>query len=170
MSSRRTWVSVLIAAVIIIGMLAAAAVGGTAYFFYNHIHTQNAETAAAAKEFEAARGRFAGQQPLIEMRRGDEEPVLHKELLKADAPARPLDTLRVLAYDPDDEKLVRISIPMWLLRLAPSTKRMSFLSDNGIEFDSERVRLTLEDLERRGPGLILDHKDRRGSLVLIWTE
>jgi hypothetical protein len=170
MSSRRTWVSVLIAAVIIVGMLAAAAVGGTAYFFYNHIHTQSAETADAAREFEAARGRFAGQQPLIEMRRGDEEPVLHKELLKSDATARRLDTLRVLAYDPDEEKLVRISIPMWLLRLAPSTKRMSFLSDNGIEFDSERVRLTLEDLERRGPGLILDHKDRRGSLVLVWTE
>jgi hypothetical protein len=76
----------------------------------------------------------------------------------------------VLAYDPDDERLVRISIPFWLLRLAPSTKRMSFLSDNGIDFDSERVRLTLEDLERRGPGLILDHKDRHGSLVLVWTE
>jgi hypothetical protein len=170
MSSRKTWISVLIAAVIVVGMLAAAAVGGTAYFFHNHIHTQNAETADAAKAFEAARGRFAGQPPLIEMRRGDEEPVLHKELLKGDTPARPLETLRVLAYDPDEEKLVRISIPMWLLRLAPSTKRMSFLSDNGIDFDSERVRLTLEDLERRGPGLILDHKDRRGSLVLVWTE
>ena len=123
-----------------------------------------------AKEFAAARSRFEGQPALIEMRRGGDEPMLHKELLKSDTSAKPLQSLRVLAYDPDDEKLVRISIPMWLLRLAPSSKRMSFLSENGVDFDSERVHLTLEDLERRGPGLILDHKDRRGSLVLVWTE
>jgi hypothetical protein len=169
MSSRKTWISVLIAAVIIVGMIAAVAVGGTAYFFYNHIHTQNAETADAAKEFETARGRFAGQPALIEMRR-DDQPLLHRELIKTEIPGRPLESLRVLAYDPDDEKLVRVSIPFWLLRLAPSTKRMSFLSENGVDFDSERVHLTLEDLEHRGPGLILDHKDRKGSLVLVWTE
>jgi hypothetical protein len=32
------------------------------------------------------------------------------------------------------------------------------------------VNLTLDDIERRGPGLILDQADRRGSHVLIWTE
>jgi hypothetical protein len=36
--------------------------------------------------------------------------------------------------------------------------------------DSDRVNLKLEDLERMGPGLILDQKDRRGSEVLVWTE
>jgi hypothetical protein len=167
--SRKTWISVLIAAVIIVGMLAAAAVGGTVYFFSRHVHTQPVETADAAREFETARARFSGHPPLIEMRRGD-EPLLHRELLKSEAPARPLASLRVLAYDPDDGKLVRISIPFWLLRLAPSGKRMSFLSENGVDFDSDRVHLTLEDLERRGPGLILDHTDRQGSLVLVWTE
>ena len=106
---RKTWISILVASVIVVGMVAAAAVGGTAYFFYNHIHTQNAENADAAKEFAAARSRFEGQPALIEMRRGD-EPMLHKELLKGDAAGKPLESLRVLAYDPDDEKLVRISI------------------------------------------------------------
>jgi hypothetical protein len=168
-SNRKTWISVVIAVVIILGMLAAAAIGGTAYFFARHIHAEPAETADAAREFETARGRFSGQPALIEIRR-DDEPLLHKELIKSETPGKPLETLRVLAYDPDDEKLVRVSIPFWLLRLAPSGKRMSFLSDNGIDFDSERVHLTLDDLERRGPGLILDHKDRRGSLVLVWTE
>ena len=92
------------------------------------------------------------------MRRGD-EPLLHRELLKKEMPTKPLEALRVLAYDPDAEKLVHVSIPFWLLRLAPSGKRMSFLSDNGVDFDSDRVHLTLDDIERRGPGLILDQKD-----------
>ena len=104
--SRKTGISILIAAVIIVGMLAAAAVGGTAYFFYRHVHSQPVETADAAREFETARARFSGHPPLIEMRRGD-EPLLHREFLKSEAPVRPLDALRVLAYDPDSGKLVR---------------------------------------------------------------
>jgi hypothetical protein len=163
-------VSVLIAAVIIVGILAVSAIGGTAFFFYRHIQSESVQSeTVAAEQFAAARARFAGQKPLIEMRRRD-EPVLHREYLTSAADGKRLETLRVLAYDPDNGKLVRVAIPMWLLRLAPSGKRMTFLSDNGIDFDSERVNLTLDDLERRGPGLLLDHADRHGSLVLVWTE
>jgi hypothetical protein len=62
-----------------------------------------------------------------------------------------------------------VQIPFWLLRMLPS-KNLSLLNDEGIDIDTDRVRLTLDDLERRGPGLVLDTKDRRGSLVLVWTE
>jgi len=166
-SSRRTWVSVLIASVIIIGVVAVAAIGGTAYFIYRHVNTEFTQSVNAQRQFVDTRARFAGQQPLIEMRRGD-EPVLHREVVTASRPGR-IETLRVLAYDEHGGKLVNVSIPMWLLRMFPS-KRMSFLSDNGIDFDSDRVHVTLEDLERRGPGLVLDQADRRGSQVLVWTE
>src|SRR6266571_727682 len=139
--TRKTWISVLIASVIIVGLLAAAAIGGTVFFIYRHVNTQFTPSDNAEQQFAEARARFTGQQPLIEIRR-DDEPVL---------------------------KLVRVSIPFWLLRMAPS-RHVSFLNDSGIDFDSDRVHLTLEDLERRGPGLILDQADRRGSQVLVWTE
>ena len=166
-SSRRTWVSVMIASVIIVGVLAVAAIGGTAFFIYRHVNTAFTPSGNAQRQFVDARARFGGQQPLIEMRRGD-EPVLHRAVITASQPER-IETLRVLAYDERAGKLVNVSIPMWLLRMFPS-KRMSFLSDNGIDFDSDRVHVTLEDIERRGPGLILDQADRRGSQVLVWTE
>jgi hypothetical protein len=164
-----TWVSVLIAGVIIVGMLAVAVVGGAAFFIYRHVNTTVTEPQDAQVEFNQARSRFAGQKPLIELRH-ENEPILHRELVKGDGatPAR-IEALRVLVYDPHEGKIVRVSIPLWLLRMAPS-KHFSFLSDSGVELDSERVKLTLEDLERRGPGLILDQKDRRGSEVLVWTE
>jgi hypothetical protein len=167
-NSRKTWVSVLIASVIVVGMLAAVAIGGTAFFIYNHVNTQFTPNENADAQFAEARARFAGQRPLIEIRK-DDEPVLHREVIPASLPAIKLETLRVLAYDTHAEKLVRVSIPFWLLRMAP-TKHVSFLNDTGIDFDSDRVRLTLADLERRGPGLILDQADRRGSQVLVWTE
>jgi hypothetical protein len=169
-STRRTWVSILIAAVIIVGVLAIAAVGGTAYFFYRHINASFTPPENADAEFAQARARFAGQQPLIEIRK-DDEPILHREAAPKRGAAPPrLVALRVLAYDTRARKLVRVTIPFWLLRLAPSGKKVSFLNDNGIDFDTDRVQLTLEDLERRGPGLVLDQADRRGSQVLVWTE
>lgn len=167
-NNRKTWVSVLIAAVIVVGILAVSAVGGTAYFIYGHVHTQFTPSENAEQQFAEARARFAGQQPLIEMRK-DDEPLLHREVIPKTMPATKLDTLRVLAYDTRARKLVNVSIPMWLLRMAPSNK-FSFMKDNGIDFDSDRVHITIDDLERRGPGLLLDQADRRGSQVLVWTE
>lgn len=168
-SSRKTWISVLIAAVIVVGILAVTVVGGTAFFIYRHVNAQYTTETRAGEEFTAARARFAGQQPLIELRH-NEEPVLHRDVIKnGHRTDRKLELLRVLAYDENAGKIVRVSIPFWLLRLVPS-KNLSFLHDEGIDLDTRRVRLTLEDLERRGPGLILDEKDRRGSQVLVWTE
>jgi type II secretory pathway pseudopilin PulG len=167
-SSRNTWISVLIAAVIVIGILALAAVGGTAFFIYRHVNTQFTGAENATQQFQQARARFAGQPPLIEISR-DDEPRLHREVIPASPSTVKLDSLRVLAYDTHAGKLVNVSIPFWLLRLAPSN-RFSFLNDNGIDFDSDRMHVSLEDIERRGPGLILDQTDRRGSQVLVWTE
>ena len=76
-----TWVSVLIASVIIVGMLAIAAVGGAAFFIYGHVHTSVTPNETAQSEFVQARARFEGQQPLIELHRG-EEPIIHRELVR----------------------------------------------------------------------------------------
>jgi hypothetical protein len=167
-NNRKTWVSVAIASVIIVGILAAAAIGGTAYFIYRHVNTEFTPTDSAERQFAEARARFTGQQPLIEIRK-DDEPVLHRETMPKSMPTVKLETLRVLAYDTRANKLVRVAIPFWLLRMAP-TRHVAFMNDTGIDFDSERVHLTLDDLERRGPGLILDQADRRGSQVLVWAE
>jgi hypothetical protein len=171
-SSRKTWISILIAAVIVVGVLALTVVGGTAFFIYRHVNAEFTNDQTAEQEFATARVRFNGQQPLIEIKRGD-EPMVHRDLIPASRgrEGRKLETLRVLAYDDSAGKLVRVSIPFWLLRMLP-THNLSFLNDEGIDvdIDSERVRLTVDDLDRRGPGLLLDHKDRRGSQVLVWTE
>jgi hypothetical protein len=170
-ANRRTWISILIAAVVIVCLLAVAVVGGAAFFIYRHVNAEFTNEVSAEKEFAAARARFEGQQPLIEVRM-NEDPLVHRDQIPAVArDDRHLESLRVLAYDDRAGKLVRVSIPFWLLRLLP-TRHLSFLNDQGIDvdIDSERVRLTIDDLERRGPGLVLAHKDRHGARVLVWTE
>lgn len=170
MARKKTWISIVIASVIIIGLFALAVVGGTAFFIYRHVDARFTNDTTADQEFSAARARFVGQRPLIEIRRDGDEPILHRDLLRdAKMPEKPLETLRVLAYDDDSGKLVRVNIPFWLLRMFPS-KNLSFLNDEGIDIDTRRIRVTLDDIERRGPGLLLDQKDRHGSQVLVWTE
>lgn len=170
MSARKTWISILIASVIIVVLLAIAVVGGTAFFIYRHVHAEFTNENTAAQEFAGARARFAAERPLIEIQ-GNKDPIVHRDLIPANASAHRIESLRVLAYDDRAGKLVRVSIPFWLLRMMPS-RHLSFLNDEGIDvdIDADRVRLTIDDIERRGPGLILDEKDRRGSQVLVWAE
>ena len=162
----KTWVWVVIAvlAIGILGVIAMAGVGF--YFFSQHIDTRAVSPAAAAREFDEVRKRFDGQTPLIEL---DERG----RFLRAnpDRPARATDkspdNLYVLAFDPDDERIVRVSIPFWLLRMKAGGTTIDF---NGNAMDLEDLKLTVEDLERYGPTLIVDHRETSGDRVLVWSQ
>src|SRR3954469_26078907 len=130
-SSRKTWVSGLVAGVISVGILAAAAVGGTAFFIYRHVQTQFTPSENAEQQFQDARARFGGQQPLLEVRHDDERPIVHHEVLAGRASTVKLESLRVLAYAQRARKLVNVSIPFWLLRLAPADN-LSLLRAPGV--------------------------------------
>ena len=165
-STKKTWISIAIAAAIILGMLGLTLVGGMAYYIYRRVHTEFTGPDAAAIEFAQARERFKESGPLIEMR-GRDEPLLHRP--PESAPTRPPVAVHVLAYNADARKLVRLEIPMWLLRLSPRNARVRLLGDQ-VDFDSDRPRLTVEDIERHGPGLVLDHRTPTGTQVLVWAE
>jgi hypothetical protein len=54
--------------------------------------------------------------------------------------------------------------------MAPS-RQFSFRSAGDFVFDSDQMHLTVDDLERAGPGLLLDARNPSdGVLVLVWTE
>ena len=72
-----------------------------------------------------------------------------------------------MAFDSHDEKVVRLELPFWLLRLKVGGSRFDI---GGGNVDLAKLRLTVEDLERYGPTLILDQKDSDGSRVLIWSQ
>jgi hypothetical protein len=73
-----------------------------------------------------------------------------------------------MAFDPDDEKVVKMDLPFWLVRLKMGGTRFEVGRGNNI--DLANLHLTVEDLERYGPTLILDHKKSDGSRVLIWSQ
>jgi hypothetical protein len=178
-NKRTTWLSVLLAAILIIGIGCVALVGSAAYWFYQHFETRSVPVESADLEFQRERARFAGQRALVEIRLG-REPIVHRP-----DPARQksagLQTLHALVYDPAARKLVRANIPFWLLRFS---RQGRIDLPAGARLGSDSAHFTVDDLERFGPGLILDLNehdrdevehdpdDHRGSGIqmLVWTD
>lgn len=163
----RTWVWVVVA-VIVVGILGIIAIAGVSIFFFSrHIETETASATSTAREVEAIKARFADSKPLIELdSRGNF--VRSNAVERAAAPSgRSPDSLHVLAFDPDDERVVRLSIPFWLLRLK---SRAANIDLNGRKINLEELKLTVDDLERYGPSLLIEHTDDDGSHVLVWTQ
>src|SRR5687768_6979967 len=112
----KTWVWVVIA-VVVVGILGLVALAGIGFYFASqHIQTRAASPASAEKAFEDVRVKFSGQRPLIEIddrghfvRANTNRPIPQQ--------VRTPEVLNILAYDPDDGQIVRLSIPFWLLRL-----------------------------------------------------
>lgn len=162
----KTWVWVVVA-IVVIGILGVIAMAGVGfYFFSQHVNTKVVSSASAAREFADISARFTGQKPLIEL---DDQGHLLRANTDRAAPAKaePLEALHVLAYNPDDGRIVRISLPFWLLRMKMHGTTIDL---DGNRMDLEDLKLTVEDLERYGPTLVVDHKARNGERVLVWSQ
>lgn len=161
-----TWVWVVIA-IVVVGILGIIAMAGAGvYFFTRHVRTTQASPAVASRSFDEVRERFASQKPLIEI---DDHGEFVRSNIERDRPANPpvLEAIHVLAYDPHDGRVVDVSIPFWLIRLQRGESVINF---NGRDMNLEDLKITVEDLERFGPTLIVDHRSRAGGRVLVWSQ
>ena len=166
-STKRTWLWIIFGVIGFMALCLVALVGGGAYVVSKHVKTELVGRVSAEEQFVRQRARFAGQQPLIEVQKADSDDVEAKVHRPAeDARKVELQTMRVLVYNAHEGRLVHVDLPFWLIRLMPSGRLGSFSGD--FSFDSGRI--TVDDLERHGPGLILDARDSRDAQVLIWTE
>ena len=162
----RTWVWVVvgIAVVGILGIIAMAGVG--LYFFSQNIETRAASPSVAARSFDDVLKQFDGQKPLIEL---DTNGHFKKANTDRQAPpqARAPESLHVMAFDSTDGQIVNVKIPFWLLRLKTGGATIDF---NGSRMDLEDLKLSVDDLERFGPTLIVDHRNEDGDRVLVWSQ
>lgn len=161
---KKETVRTLLIVVGVLILIAILALGSAVWLFMRSFELGKADAASASQQFDEIRGRFGGVTPVLEVR--DEEPVITRR-----PPAQPwgrrLTTMHVIAWDSEDDELVRIDLPFWLLRLKSGP--IEIASDHTWMSDND-LGLTVEELERYGPTLILDHAARRGGRVMVWTE
>lgn len=165
MSGRRTWIPIVVGAAIFLGFVAIGVVVASVAYVRQHLEQSTVGDAEASKAIAEVRARFVGRPPLVEFR--GNVPRYHTERATSDATRHTLTAVRVLAYDPRDDQLTRFSLPFWLVRLKSGPISFGAYASG---LDDGGVKLTAEELERYGPGLILDLAGPRGERVLVWVE
>jgi hypothetical protein len=165
MPKRKTWVWILvsIAGVSFIAIVAIAIAG--IMFVTRHVSTTKASSADADRAFDAAKSLFKDARPLIELDQVERSRVSRPLSDLPTSPTKP-QYLWVLVFDYRDERLVKISLPFWLLRMG--RRKIDVGKDQG--FDLDRLNLDVNELERIGPAMVLDHRATSGERVLIWTQ
>jgi hypothetical protein len=152
--------TIVIGLVILLGILG---LGSAAWLVSRSVDVGRADEASAMGEFNRIRARFAGTTPVLQVRDG--HPILAR--MPPDTKPTKLDTLRVLHWDPDDNSFARVEVPFWLLRLKSGP--IAIIS-NGTTLNEGELGITVEELERFGPALVVDHEGEGGDRLLIWTE
>ena len=166
MAAAKTWIWIILGfiAVCLLSLFLIAGVG--VYFVSHHIVMQKTTSSDAMRAFDLARATFKAQQPLLEI-----DPLEHPRETRstADLPTSAVTptNLYILAWNPEEDRLARVTLPFWLMRLGH--RKMNFLdSDQGFNFS--RLNLDVVELERIGPALVLDFRPPSGEQVLIWTQ
>jgi hypothetical protein len=158
---------------VVLGTLVAvlATVGIGLWFFQSHRNSEPASTQLAEAEFSQLRARFANEQPLLDMNR--REPHAGHGMSQT---ATSLRLFHTVVFDTrGGRRLVHITVPYWFARRFADgggefrwLGQLTFLDDT--EFDPEPIRLSLDQLERRGPGLVAYYQHASGGQFISWVE
>jgi len=162
----KTWIWVVIGIVAVCILFVIAMAGAGIYFVSQNFETRTATAESAADEFDAVRAKFAGQKALIELDERGNFVKANTGREGTPGAGRP-ETLYVMAYDPDDGGLVKVTIPFWLLRMKANNARIDL---GGNRMELEDLKLTVDDLDRLGPALVLDQRNEGGDRVLVWSQ
>lgn len=162
---KRRWIPILIGVVLMLAVLAIGSVVFTALWFRENMTITQSSEDAATQQFDEVRRRFAGQEPLIQL--VDGRPQLARDVRGAPDTRSPLNSVHVIAYDRGEGSTVRFSLPFWLLRMKSGPIRISAYQQG---WDDRGVSFNVEDIERHGPGIIVDVTEPGEGRVLIWAE
>lgn len=159
----KRWVWWVLGTLAVFFLFTAAGIGACVYFLTSHFDAKSVTTTQANEEFDAILGRFKGQEPLLQIRANGHVLVEGLERRAGTYTGPAPTSLRIIAWERDSPKRVRITLPIWLLRMKGNFDLKS--EETGLE----KLNLRVEDIERAGPALLIDHTDGR-SRLLVWTE
>jgi hypothetical protein len=158
----RTWVKATLGGVALIA-LALVALGATgAYFVLRHMDKRAGSEADAVQTIEAVKARFGSRPPLIEI--ADPRRADIRITRPTEASASKVETIHVMSWKSDTGELMRTEFPLWLMRFST----LNIASQLGVA--PEKFRLSVSDVERYGPGIVVDYGSQGSSRVLVWVD
>ena len=153
-------------------LIAALAIGGmtlSALLFSRWSSFEVVTPLAAERAFAEASAAAGGGPPYLVV--SETGPVTVRHELEREEPV-PLEALSLLAWEPDNRRLLRIRFPYWFVqvKMTDTLNLGTLASVLARDWENLDLRVSERDLERLGPGLVLDHRLEDGTRVLLWTE
>jgi hypothetical protein len=166
MKKRRNWLWILLGVAIVLLFVGIGAIIAATAWVQQNLEVTQTTPGTASDQFERVRSRFAGRPPLLELRDG-RPAYTGGKLPDPPATPAPVSRLHVLVWDPSDNRLVTVAVPYWLLRLKSGPIKFSSYASG---WDDEGVQLRPEDIEKYGPGILIDSSAPHGERFLLWSE
>ena len=154
----RTRVALALVAVAVVGVVALMGTG--AFIILRNLRITRPAANTLDARFDDVRHRFPARPPLIQI----DDPLhgrVHVNHPPDSAPLQRLDRFEILAWQAEDEKLVQTRAPIWMMRFS----MLNLLSEFGLAPGS--LRLTVDDVQRYGPGVVIDFTSPKGDRVLV---
>ncbi len=158
----RTWVKATIGGVAVIAIAVIAFAGTGAYLVFRHMENRAAGEAEAVRTIDAVKARFGPRPPLVEI--ADPRRADIRINRATDANPAVVETIHVVNWKHDTGELIRTDVPLWLMRFST----LNIGSQLGIV--PANFRLTVKDIQRYGPGIVVDYGSAGTSRVLIWVD
>ena len=159
----RTWVKATVGGLALIAVAVAVLAATGAYFVFRHMEKRTGSSEIeAAQAIEAVKTRFGPRPPLVEI--VDPQRADIRINRPADASPARVDTIHVVNWKRETGELMRFEIPLWLMRFST----LNILSQLGIA--PARFRLTVSDIERYGPGVVVDYGVQGSFRMLVWVD
>jgi hypothetical protein len=162
MSRRLSRRDVLITVAVLVTAAVAAVIGVVLYTVLHGLRVTASSSDVALAEMAVVRSRFTGQAPLVELDFARYSGGVHVN--RPPPVPQSVRTLHALAWDGAEHRLVRLTLPLWVMRVAePKNLMLAAVHLNDL-------RISVDDIERHGPGLIVDGRTPEGMPVLVWAE
>ena len=163
----------------VVGALAAAGVAvllAGIWWFSSLYQSEQTDAARASAAFAEVRSRFPGVDPAFVIR--EARLVVLREPSAASSPTPP-SAAHILAWQPRERVLSRVTLPLWMSALATEPLPLEALAGVagqglGALMDAKRrgyeLNIRIDDLERYGRTLLLDGVTGDGTHVVMWND
>ncbi len=156
--------TILLAILGVVAALAIAVIGTGIWIVRSMVENVSMTEAEATRSFDDVRARFGDTGPVISLLDG---PVLLRRAPETQTAAA-LKTLHILRWDGRAERMSRVDVPFSLLRMRDGSFQLKAEpGGNGLAFSTS---LSVADIERYGPALLVDDTMPDGDHVLIWSD
>lgn len=169
--SRRT----LIIAIVVCATLLIA-VPAAALYFLDHHESLSVSTETAEAEFARLRARFVGHRPLVDMASRSTDAADGADTADGSSAPRSIRAFHTVIFDTGSRpRLLHLTAPVGFARLFADRAglflrlgELTFLDNT--EFDQEPIRVSIDEIRRHGPGLLVDCRHPGGGQFIAWVE